>query len=1051
VSEREISYVLQIWIGQGSVNEHPVLKTELSLGRGDANDVVLDDPQASNRHARLTFQANTPQVMDLGSSNGTLLNGRPLSAGVSIPFHPGDVITISAFNLTVRLVSPQSPAPAAVAERVRLSARPQAGLALYVQRRLVQKYPLDKPSCDIGRTTDNDLTVNHPQVSKRHARLQLTPAGYQITDQGSTNGLTYDGQRISSKTLQDGDLVYLNAEVALQFCAHLGLVPAVSQVPPLATQQINLDGQETFNLGRSSQNDIVLDHPQVSRHHAMLERLGGRYRLRDLKSSNGIFVNGDKVDKDAWLKQGDEIRIGPFRLILAGDGIQQVSERGLRLDVFNLQKWVRKDLNLLQDISLSIYPREFVALVGLSGAGKSTLMDAINGFRPATQGTVIVNGDDLYKNFDLYRNDMGYVPQQDIVHRELTTYAALNYAARLRMPADTSPQERHQRVTKVIQDLDLAERQDVPIHKLSGGQLKRVSIGVELLTKPRLFFLDEPTSGLDPGTEYNMMRMLRRLADQGRTIVLITHDTKNVMMCDKVIILVRGGHLAYYGPPEEALTYFDQYRTAHERRIKNIEFDDIYTILEDEARGGPAEWDARYRQSRQYQENVALRLQDTRPPSPAAPGRGRHSVQAARQGASAKRVSALRQLAILSSRNLKIMRQDKIGLLMMLLLAPLLGLEDFIWGHDLFEPAKGDATKVITMLFMMSLTTILVGALSSVREIVKETDIYKRERAINLKIAPYILSKVWVGVLLALYQALVFLIFKLIFVMRPGSLPAGDAAYLLIYATLFLGTLTGYLMGLAISAAAPNQNIALILVIAVLVPQFLFAGALLPLDLIPGGKAISQVATTRWAFEALVNISGVGQPLADDDCWDSRPKDGPDGWNTLLNKSNAEKQSLNCACMGPAMFETCLDFPGVQNEDFYTQQARADLNRPAPAKPLKPTPYPTLTPLPTPATPQDMGPYMEDSQEQGQEYADLREEQGDAYENAVTQWGEDKGDWEENRQKSISGAEGLLKGVFESYGHAFQGAYVSRWAWMSGIIVVLLAAVILFQRAKDTI
>jgi ABC transport system ATP-binding/permease protein len=236
-------------------------------------------------------------------------------------------------------------------------------------------------------------------------------------------------------------------------------------------------------------------------------------------------------------------------------------------------------------------------------------MDAINGFRPGTHGTVYANGTNLYENFDMFRNDMGYVPQKDIVHMELTVYKALDYAAQLRMPADVTPEERHQRILEVLADLDLSERKDLPIHKLSGGQLKRVSIGVELLTKPRLFFLDEPTSGLDPGTEYNMMRLLRKLADQGRTIMLITHATKNVMMCDKVIILVRGGRLAFYGPPEEALVYFDAHRTEYERRIKAMEFDDIYTILEDETRGEPQDWHERYQQSSAYQKYVVDRLQ----------------------------------------------------------------------------------------------------------------------------------------------------------------------------------------------------------------------------------------------------------------------------------------------------------------------------------------------------------------------------------------------------------------------------------------------------------
>ena len=238
--------------------------------------------------------------------------------------------------------------------------------------------------------------------------------------------------------LSDGDVITIGGnDVALQFRACIGFLPAEAKPAPAAQPVpvaapakgaaaagetpdvagfLNLKGMEAISIGRASDNRIVLDHPLVSRHHALIERMGTRYRIRDLKSSNGVFVNGKRIEREAWLKEGDEIRIGSMKLSLREDGIQQFGEEGLRLDVMRLNKWVSKDKNLLQDISLSILPQEFVALVGMSGSGKSTLMDAINGFRPATHGGVYVNNIDLYRNFDLFRNDMGYVPQKDIVH-----------------------------------------------------------------------------------------------------------------------------------------------------------------------------------------------------------------------------------------------------------------------------------------------------------------------------------------------------------------------------------------------------------------------------------------------------------------------------------------------------------------------------------------------------------------------------------------------------------------------------------------------------------
>jgi hypothetical protein len=439
-------------------------------------------------------------------------------------------------------------------------------------------------------------------------------------------------------------------------------------------------------------------------------------------------------------------------------------------------------------------------------------------------------------------------------------------------------------------------------------------------------------------------------------------------------------------------------------------------------------------------------------------------------------------------RNLSIMAQDKATLGLMLALSPLIGLMDFMWGRSLFDPVDGDPGKIITMLFMAGLISILVGALASVREIVKEIDIYKRERAVNLKIVPYIMSKVWVGFVLALYQALVFLIFKSILVgLGPGQL--GLMGWLALFVTLFLGAMSGYLMGLAISAAAPNQNMALLLVIVVLVPQFLFAGGLMPLDLIPGGKLISYVVSTRWAFEASVRITGFGDPLVNDPCWDSLRKYGDEGelgWNDYLNLSDADQAAAGCTCMGPHIFEgVCRDFPGILNDDYYTEEARAALTQGEPVQPGQPTPYPTftpfptmtpyptMTPLPTPENPADFDGYMDEMEEQGDQYQDLRQQQGDEYqdlrerqgdeyrdlretqgdehEGAMEGYADERTEWQRDREQAIAGAEGMLKSIFESYGHAFQGHTASRWVTMCIIMAGVLGLIVVFQKRKDVV
>jgi ABC-type multidrug transport system ATPase subunit len=340
------------------------------------------------------------------------------------------------------------------------------------------------------------------------------------------------------------------------------------------SRSIAFGEQNRLQIGRDPANDVHLDAPTVSRFHALVERLGQRYRVKDLDSANGTYVNEVRISVETWLQPGDSIRVGPYRFVLQAEALTEFDESGgLQLVATHLNKWVRKDLNILKDISLVFNPREFVVVVGQSGGGKSTLVDAIAGYRPATHGAVLVNGVNIYQHFDAIRDQIGFVPQKDIIHMELSVYQELDYAARLRMPADTSPAERHQRILEVLDNLDLAHRKDVQISGLSGGQQKRVSIGVEPCPA---VFLDGLFGWIAPRPPVQLMRRL----PQGRTIIMVTHATKNVMLADKVVFLARGGYLAWFGPPDEALSYFDQFRSEKDRRARPMEFDEIYAILD---------------------------------------------------------------------------------------------------------------------------------------------------------------------------------------------------------------------------------------------------------------------------------------------------------------------------------------------------------------------------------------------------------------------------------------------------------------------------------------
>lgn len=838
------SAVLEVRRGD-EVREYPLTDDTITIGRAADNEIVLNESLVSRHHARLEWNNGKMQVTDLGSSNGTRLNDANIEPKAPHPLKDGDRIGIGEHTMVLRL--PLAPNDATlvsssveqtlVPQEETLTFKPPAAPRLVITTpQSTREVVLDRDPMALGRDPSNDIVVDDRVVSRHHAQIRRTPEGWEIVDLGGANGLTLDGARVPRRLLADGDVLWIAQTVSLTY-----KTSAETPEMPGAPQRLDLRGRMALTIGRHAQNDIVLEHPAVSRSHARITQGDGATLIEDLDSNNGTFVNGERLvpAQPRPLRPNDTIRIGPVKFIFGPETLQQVDEsHDLRLDAVHLNQYVGKGFNLLQDISLSIRPREFVAIVGVSGSGKSTLLDALSGYRPASEGTVLVNGTDLYRNFDAYRTDLGYVPQDDIIHKELTVYKALDYAARLRLPADTTADERQKRVMEVLATLNLVERKDIPIHRLSGGQRKRVSIGVELLTQPGLFFLDEATSALDPGTESQIMRLLRKLADEGQTVLLVTHATKNVMMCDQVVFLAKGGHLAYYGPPEEALAYFGVQ-----------DFDAIYEKLENEL--SPAEWGARYRQSAQYQKYVVARLQEKYGVLLQTPRAEKGAVAAskARKGGTRK-VSALRQFGILSMRYLDIIRRDRLNLALLFLIAPILGSMDLIaWPSDIFDLATGDATRTMAMLFLAAIIPFLVGALSSMREIVKEGPIYKRERAVMLKIGPYLGSKVWVGALFALYHAAALLALKMLAV-DFSHLGGEDIAKL--YVTLALAVMSGMMWGLLISALAPREEQAVLLVIVVVVVQMVFSGGILELDQVGrAGEILGDVTSSKWVFQAL--------------------------------------------------------------------------------------------------------------------------------------------------------------------------------------------------------
>ncbi len=1044
---------------------------EAIIGRDPAADVVLESSVVSRQHALIIWKRDQFYIEDLGSSNGTFLDGQrveesvPLQSGTEIGLGPK--ITL-LFQVSQELDSPSvgsfAKLPGAAQTMLDSEIPQQFGeelspqLVVMVAGDATQTFTLKEDHISIGRAEDNDIVIGSTIVSRHHARLERIEGGYQFVPvPDATNPIYLDGRVLSGpQRLSHNQILRIGGHDPGMIVTFVYQAPG-EQAAVAAPGVVHLGEKAVITIGRDPENDVVLATPNVSRFHTQIERVGQRYRLRDLRSSNGTFVNNRQVEGEAWLKPDDTIRIASHRFVLGADRMARYDESGgYKVEAVGLNKWVRKDLNILKNISLVFQPREFIVLVGQSGGGKSTLMDALAGYRPATNGIVKVNDIDVYQNFDAIRSNIGYVPQKDIIHFELTVFEALDYSARLRMPPDTSKKERHQRVWEVLEELDLAHRKDVKISGLSGGQQKRVSIGVELLTKPDLFFLDEPTSGLDPGTETAFMQLLRRLADQGRTIVLVTHATKNVMLADRVIFLARGGHLAWFGPPNEALEYFDQYRSAQDHRISRMEFDQIYAILDDSRNGTGEDWAERFKSHPAYRQYILSKLRQEQVAMATgvlqSPLRELAPVQVRRS------VSGLYQFMVLSTRNLRIIFRDRSSLILMLLAAPLVGSLDFLlaaaMGKDLYDYTNGDVSNLSTTIFMLTIYSLMVGGLSQMREFVKERDVYRRERLINLKIFPYISSKVWLALLLAIYQAAAYTLIRHL----AFDMPGGTLEFVSILITVFFSTFAGMMGGLLISSLAPNANSAPLLVILFIIPQIVLSGALAPVP-----SLASAPAATRWSFEALMGITGVGSDVAADACW-ALPEELRDSMTI------DDKEFNGCRCMGRSVFDPDrCHFPGVGQ--FYDPA----LDQPEPEEPLPlgdPPPTPAFPPPPTEpregADVLDLTEYLEALRIYQEETDRIRadyelrieahQSQAEVFQAEFKASQEELIDWQMQRNAAVGAAEGLIDGLTQEFGWTFvnkndAGQYWSRifTAWFAQVVIssALFLLILFFIKRKD--
>ncbi len=736
--------------------------------------------------------------------------------------------------------------------------------------------PLTAPLLRLGRDPEgNDIVIDAPAVSPYHATLRLEADGYHLLDGQerdgqwvrSANGLSCRGQRVEDEKLDNGEIVRIPG-AAEDFVSLLYFDAAAAD--PGQRSQVSL--AQEISIGRDPRNDLVISDPTASAFHATVTPVGQTHVLRDLRSASGTFVNGERVSQHT-LQAEDSILIGSVQLRYDGQSLAVVDLRrtGIRLDGMSLRKQVPAPKPaagesgfklLLSNVSLVIHPREFIAIVGGSGTGKSTLLDALNAFRPV-DGRVLINGDDLYHHFDAYRQSIGYVPQDDIIHRELTVEEALRFVARLRLPPDTGQAEIERRVETVLQQVAMSNRRSVLVRQLSGGQRKRVSLAVELIAAPGILFLDEPTSGLDPGLDKKMMFTLRQVANAGATVILVTHATDNIQDCDLVAFLAERGRLVFYGPPAEALTFFGV-----------RDFAEIYHLVELE----PERWLRAFQESSFYEAYIERRLANTCPrcsaplapeemicancgyarlPAPGAPITAAKNAVSAAPPAPRLRASLAtfaRQTAILVQRYVTILLRDQRNLLFLLLQAPLIALLLFlVMKPGLFNQGLNvevtDLGEMQKILFVLACIAAWFGLINAVREIVKELPIYRRERFVNLGVAAYVASKLIVLLALCTIQSALLVGIVHLRGQFPAVGASGLPGVVEIFGAVLLVTFASTCLGLLLSAAVGREDRVMSLMPIFLIPQIVFAGVVFKLQ--GSGRFVSWLTFSRWGIEAM--------------------------------------------------------------------------------------------------------------------------------------------------------------------------------------------------------
>lgn len=778
----------------------------IKIGRSQECDLKINDTSVSRVHARIVIKNSDVIIEDLNSANGTYVNNKRITHS---QINRSDVIRLGNHNLNISQIFDSAHELKAESP----GSKTITGISKAVT---------------IGRANDNDIIINDPYISSHHAVIKVQNGKLTIQDLGSMNGTFVNRNNITTADITFTDDIQLGSyKLSLERFRNYFYEIKDEKISNVS---FNL-AEGTNRIGRAQDNDVIISHPMISAHHAVIIKSGNTFIIEDLNSTNGVYINGKRIHRESF-SSSDKVTLGVYPINISSTAALKTYRGDVRLDLNNIDFTVKNkgiQKQILHNINLTVFTSEFIGLIGPSGSGKTTLMNIINGYVKPTNGEVVLNQTNLHENYDLFRGNIGFVPQDDIIHRELTVYESLFYSAKLRLPADTTKEEIEYRVDEILKKLDILKAKHVIIGSpektgISGGQRKRVNLAQELITQPSILLLDEPTSGLDPKTDSDIMNLLRTLADEGRIILLTTHHIteNNFKLFDNLILLTTGGRLAFYGPAyPDSIKFFDATSPS-----------EIFTNLE--LKGSPEQNEQNYKNSSYNSEYVEKRKSDFS-------SGGSISEFAENQQ---KREFGFTQFWVLLSRYFSIKKSDTVNSIILFLQAPIIGL---LIGLVVGKPEdKPGLPSFINPVFVMIICSIFFGVLNTSREIVSERAIYFRERMVMLKIPSYLFSKFLLLTFISIFQSITLVVIIYHFCGFEGD-------FMTTLITVALVGISSMSLGFLLSGLVKTPESAVSISIFALIPQIIFGGAVLPFGEMKGiTEIIAYIMLSRWAFEIIV-------------------------------------------------------------------------------------------------------------------------------------------------------------------------------------------------------